>query len=64
MNKNINYGKEKKRSEGRNKLEEECKEKNRGFDRKIIHASIEQSTIIPISQYIPKEFSLAYATEE
>lgn len=46
------------------KLEEECKEKNRGFDRKIIHASIEQSTIIPISQYIPKEFSLAYATEE
>lgn len=45
------------------KLEEECKEKNRGFDRKIIHASIEQSTIIPISQYIPKEFSLAYATE-
>lgn len=46
------------------KFEEECKEKNRGFDRKIIHASIEQSTIIPISQYIPKEFSLAYATEE
>lgn len=26
--------------------------------------SIDQSTIIPISQYIPKEFSLAYATEE
>lgn len=46
------------------RLEKECKEKNRGFERKCIHASIEQSTIIPINQYIPKEFSIAYATEE
>lgn len=46
------------------RLEKECKEKNRGFERKCIHASIEQSTIIPINQYIPKEFSVAYAAEE
>lgn len=45
------------------RLEKECKEKDRGFLRKIIHAYIEESSIIPINQYIPEEFSLAYVEE-
>lgn len=42
-------------------LEKAAKEKGREFDRKIIHASIEQSSIIPVNSYIPEEFSIAYA---
>lgn len=42
-------------------LEKAAKEKGREFDRKIIHASIEQSSIISVNSYIPEEFSIAYA---
>lgn len=42
-------------------LEKAVKEKGWEFDRKIIHASIEQSSIIPVNSCIPEEFSIAYA---